>query len=123
MSLPVIIVGGGIGGLTAALCLHQFGIPVRVFERVPELKPLGVGINLLPHAARVIHEMGLADELAATGGGGPPKAVLIVSSYLPELMGICDRIAVMCRGRLGPAHPVGTVNEHALMREATGQEE
>lgn len=66
MSLPVIIVGGGIGGLTAALCLHQRGIPVRVFERVPELKPLGVGINLLPHAARVIHELGLADILADT---------------------------------------------------------
>jgi 2-polyprenyl-6-methoxyphenol hydroxylase-like FAD-dependent oxidoreductase len=60
------IVGGGIGGLTAALCLHQRGIPVRVFERVPELKPLGVGINLLPHAARVIHELGLADTLADT---------------------------------------------------------
>jgi 2-polyprenyl-6-methoxyphenol hydroxylase-like FAD-dependent oxidoreductase len=66
MSLPVVIVGGGIGGLTAALCLHQRGIPVRVFERVPELKPLGVGINLLPHAARVIHELGLADTLAET---------------------------------------------------------
>jgi 2-polyprenyl-6-methoxyphenol hydroxylase-like FAD-dependent oxidoreductase len=66
MTLPVIIVGGGIGGLTAALCLHQRGIPVRVFERVPELKPLGVGINLLPHAARVIHELGLADILAET---------------------------------------------------------
>jgi 2-polyprenyl-6-methoxyphenol hydroxylase-like FAD-dependent oxidoreductase len=66
MSLPVVIVGGGIGGLTAALCLHQRGIPVRVFERVPELKPLGVGINLLPHAARVIHELGLAETLAET---------------------------------------------------------
>jgi 5-methylphenazine-1-carboxylate 1-monooxygenase len=66
MTLPVLLVGGGIGGLTAALCLHQRGIPVRVFERVPELKPLGVGINLLPHAARVIHELGLADELSRT---------------------------------------------------------
>jgi ribose transport system ATP-binding protein len=64
----------------------------------------------------------IIDELAAGGAGGPPKAVLIVSSYLPELMGICDRIAVMCRGQLGPAHPVGEVNEHVLMREATGQE-
>lgn len=66
MTLPVIVAGGGIGGLTLALCLDQRGIPVRVFERVPELRPLGVGINLLPHAARVLHELGLADELAAT---------------------------------------------------------
>jgi 2-polyprenyl-6-methoxyphenol hydroxylase-like FAD-dependent oxidoreductase len=64
MTLPIIVAGGGIGGLTLALCLHQRGIPVRVFERVPELKPLGVGINLLPHAARVIHELGLANDLA-----------------------------------------------------------
>lgn len=66
MTLPVIIVGGGIGGLAAALCLHRQGIAVRVFERAPELKPLGVGINLLPHAARVVHELGLAQELADT---------------------------------------------------------
>lgn len=65
MTLPVIVAGGGIGGLTTALCLHQRGIPVRVFERVPELKPLGVGINLLPHAARVLHELGLSSELSA----------------------------------------------------------
>jgi 2-polyprenyl-6-methoxyphenol hydroxylase-like FAD-dependent oxidoreductase len=66
MTLPVIVAGGGIGGLTLALCLQQRGIPVRVFERVPELKPLGVGINLLPHAARVLHDLGLGPELAAT---------------------------------------------------------
>ena len=66
MTLPVIIVGGGIGGLSAALCLHARGIAVSVFERAPELKPLGVGINLLPHAARVVHELGLAQELVDT---------------------------------------------------------
>src|SRR5262245_17712682 len=65
MTLPVIVAGGGISGLALALCLQRRGVPVRVFERVPELKPLGVGINLLPHAARVIHELGLADQLAA----------------------------------------------------------
>ena len=64
----------------------------------------------------------IIDELAAGGEGSPPKAVLMVSSYLPELTGICDRIAVMCRGQLGPAHPVGEVDERALMREATGRE-
>lgn len=61
----------------------------------------------------------------ATGSeteGREPKAVLMVSSYLPELMGICDRIAVMCRGRLGPTHRIDEVNEHELMLEATGQE-
>ena len=55
------------------------------------------------------------DELASRG-----KAVLVVSSYLPELLGICDRIAVMCRGVLGPARPVSECNEHSIMREATG---
>jgi ribose transport system ATP-binding protein len=51
----------------------------------------------------------------------PPKAVIVVSSYLPELMGICDRIAVMCRGVLGPARPVNQVAEHMLMLEAVGK--
>jgi len=54
--------------------------------------------------------------------GREPKAVLMVSSYLPELMGVCDRIAVMCRGTLGPTHRVDEVTEHSLMLEATGQE-
>ena len=67
----------------------------------------------------------IIDELAsgAPAEGRKPKAILVVSSYLPELLGICDRIAVMCRGRLGPAHRVDEVNEHTLMLEATGQEQ
>jgi ribose transport system ATP-binding protein len=50
-----------------------------------------------------------------------PKAVLMVSSYLPELMGVCDRVAVMCRGKLGPTYRIDEVNEHELMLEATGK--
>jgi ribose transport system ATP-binding protein len=57
------------------------------------------------------------DELAIRG-----KAILMVSSYLPELLGTCDRIAVMCRGVLGPARPVDEVDEHSIMLEATGTE-
>jgi ribose transport system ATP-binding protein len=55
------------------------------------------------------------DELARRG-----KAILMVSSYLPELMGVCDRIAVMCRGVLGPARSVEGLTEHEIMVEATG---
>jgi ribose transport system ATP-binding protein len=55
------------------------------------------------------------DELACKG-----RAVLMVSSYLPELLGVCDRIAVMCKGRLRPARSVEQVNEHSIMLEATG---
>jgi ribose transport system ATP-binding protein len=64
---------------------------------------------------------GLLDMLAAgTGDSARPRAVLMVSSYLPELLGLCDRIAVMCRGRLGPARPTSEWTEHSLLMEASG---
>ena len=62
--MRVIIVGAGIGGLTLALSLHRAGIAAVVCEAVAELKPLGVGINLLPHAVRELTELGLAEALA-----------------------------------------------------------
>ena len=67
----------------------------------------------------------LIDELAVgdVATGRPPKAVLMVSSYLPELLGTCDRIAVMCRGRLGEARPVAELSKHEIMVEATGATE
>lgn len=61
----VLIVGGGIGGLTLALSLHQAGISCRVFEAAPEVQPLGVGINILPHGMRELCELGLQDALTA----------------------------------------------------------
>jgi 2-polyprenyl-6-methoxyphenol hydroxylase-like FAD-dependent oxidoreductase len=67
MPVRVLIAGAGIAGLTAALSLHAAGIGVRVVDPVTELKPLGVGINLLPHAVRELTELGLGDGLAATG--------------------------------------------------------
>src|SRR5690348_10140124 len=65
--MTVLIAGGGIGGLTLALSLHQIGVGVRVFESVPQLKPLGVGINVLPHAVRELIELGLFEHLNAAG--------------------------------------------------------
>jgi ribose transport system ATP-binding protein len=60
----------------------------------------------------------LIGELAAQG-----KAILWVSSYLPELLGVCDRLAVMARGRLGTARPVGEWTRQEIMAQATGGEE
>ncbi len=60
----VLIAGGGIGGLTAALTLHARGIESTVLERASHLRPLGVGINLLPHAVRELYDLGVGDELA-----------------------------------------------------------
>ena len=62
-----IVVGAGIGGLVAALSLHEIGVAVDVHESVREVRPLGVGINLLPHAVRELDAMGLLDALRARG--------------------------------------------------------
>src|SRR6204780_1390135 len=65
--MKVAIVGGGICGLSLALNLKQRGIACRVYERAPEIKPLGVGITLLPHAMREFSALGLGPELLAAG--------------------------------------------------------
>ncbi len=65
--MTIAIVGGGIGGLSLALALHQRGLPCRVFETVPEVKELGVGITLLPHAMRELAALGLQPQIEALG--------------------------------------------------------
>jgi 5-methylphenazine-1-carboxylate 1-monooxygenase len=63
----VLIAGAGIAGLTAALSLHAVGIEAQLVDSATTLRPLGVGINLLPHAVRELTELGLGPQLAATG--------------------------------------------------------
>lgn len=65
--MRVLIAGGGIGGLMLALSLHEAGIEAAVFEQAAEIRPLGVGINLLPHAMRECAELGLADRVEEAG--------------------------------------------------------
>lgn len=66
--VEILVIGGGIGGLAAALSLQAAGFDqVRVLESADTIEPLGVGINVLPHAVRELTELGLADELAAIG--------------------------------------------------------
>ena len=67
LHMRVIVVGAGIGGLTAALCLHEAGIDVEVFEQSRELAELGVGINLLPHATGELAALGLLPAIDRAG--------------------------------------------------------
>src|SRR6478736_698962 len=63
----VAIVGGGIGGIAAALSLLQAGFDVHVYEQASTLSEVGAGIQVSPNASRVLHRLGLADELARMG--------------------------------------------------------
>jgi 2-polyprenyl-6-methoxyphenol hydroxylase-like FAD-dependent oxidoreductase len=65
--MQVAIIGGGICGLSLALNLKQRGIEARVYERAPEIRELGVGITVLPHAMREFSALGLSDAILAAG--------------------------------------------------------
>jgi 2-polyprenyl-6-methoxyphenol hydroxylase-like FAD-dependent oxidoreductase len=65
--MTVLIAGAGIGGLTLGLTLNALGLPFRIHEAVADLRPLGVGINVQPHAVRELHDLGLAADLDSIG--------------------------------------------------------
>ena len=72
----VAVVGAGIGGLVAALSLDAIGVDVTVFEAAPEVRPAGVGINLLPHSIRELDALGLLDRLVGAGHRSDDARVL-----------------------------------------------
>lgn len=77
MNVPVIIAGGGIGGLTLALTLHQIGVPCVVVEASRDMRPLGVGINIQPNAVRELFDLGI-DEAALNAVGVPAREWALV---------------------------------------------
>jgi ribose transport system ATP-binding protein len=104
-SQPVSALSGGNQQKVALARMLHHDVDVLLLDEPTR----GVDVASRAEVYRVI------DEMAAKG-----CAVLVVSSYLPELFGICDRIAVMRRGRLGEARPVGEIDQHGVLVEATG---
>ena len=101
--------GGNQQKVAVARLLHH-GVDVLVLDE--PTRGIDVGSKAQIYA--------LIDRLVSRPRTDGRAAVLLVSSYLPELLGVCDRIAVMCRGRLGPARPASSWTEHALLMEASG---
>jgi 2-polyprenyl-6-methoxyphenol hydroxylase-like FAD-dependent oxidoreductase len=83
LRLRFLVVGAGVGGLTTALSLHQIGADVELFEAVEELRPLGVGINLLPHAVRELGGLGLLEQLRSRSVG--PEQLLYCTDRGQEI--------------------------------------
>jgi len=112
-SQPVADLSGGNQQKVAVARLLQHDADVLLLDEPTR----GIDVAAKATIYQVIDELASSD----AAGGREARAVLMVSSYLPELLGVCDRIAVMCRGRLGPARPVAELDEQQLMMEATGQ--
>ncbi|MEU6234299.1 FAD-dependent monooxygenase [Kitasatospora sp. NPDC047058] len=115
-----IVIGGGIGGLTAALALHRQGVPVTVHERAASLEPVGAGLALAPNALRALDRLGVGDRLRALATPHPAVGVRHPSGRWLARTGTAafeahfgDTIAAVARAEvidaLVDALPAGTV--------------
>ena len=111
--MTVMIAGGGIAGLTLALSLHRAGVPCHVYESAPEVGALGVGINLLPHATRLLCELGLEDDLARESVTTAESAKFRKTLRAAADLFSSNELAIVRRGA-----PEGPLEEerHAFMR-------
>lgn len=111
--MHVALLGGGIGGLAAALCLHREGIECRVYETVKEYKALGVGLNLLSHAVKLLIDLGLSDAISRVGL--EPKEFLYFNQYGQEIFREpCGRHA----GFAYPHYSFHRADLHAVLLQA-----
>ena len=109
--------GGNQQKIALARLLHH-DVDVLVLDEPTR----GIDVASKAEIYKLIGELVSPDHVRSVSGGetGRQKAVLIVSSYFPELLALCDRIAVMTRGRLGTPRPATEWTEHALVLEASG---
>jgi len=97
MDQPILIIGGGIGGLAAAIALRQAGFPSAVYERAPELREIGAAISVMANATRALKRFGLLDKLLEHGeiiaagviqpnDGGPLKPPIEIPTDVPGIL-------------------------------------
>jgi 5-methylphenazine-1-carboxylate 1-monooxygenase len=111
--MKVIVVGGGIGGLSLALSLHQIGLEPHVFESAPTFQFLGVGINIQPHAARELAELGLGERL-----GRNSIATAALAYYNKHGQLIWSEPRGLAAGYRWPQHSVARGTLQQLLLEA-----
>ncbi len=80
------VIGGGIGGLTAAVALRRAGVEAVVFEKAGELREIGAGISLWANAMKALRKLGLYDTVLAVG-----KPCILKASFVPQTEGCSTR--------------------------------
>jgi FAD-dependent urate hydroxylase len=116
--LKAIIVGAGMGGLTAGIAMQQAGYSVEIYDRVRELRPAGAGISLWSNGVKVLNRLGLGDKLAAIGG---EMNVMQYRSHTDELLSHVDLQPLFQRVGQRP-YPVARTDLQAMLLEAVGPE-
>ena len=76
VALRAVVVGGGLGGMAAALALTQAGLEVQVYEQAQQLTEVGVGVSLAPNGLRMLARLGVGEEAARAGAPGAEAAAL-----------------------------------------------
>ncbi len=117
--MQVLISGGGIGGMAAALAASRAGWDVRLFERTPAFSEVGAGIQLGPNVARVLHGWDLADALAAVAAS--PERLQVRSAVAGHLLGELRLGADMVARYGAPYLTLHRTDLHALLFNANGQ--
>jgi len=84
-NLRVAVIGGGIGGLTAALALRARGLDVTIFEQAGELREIGAGVSIFPNATRLLQRIGLTDEIEKIGS---PITGQVIRTSVGELINV-----------------------------------
>lgn len=118
--MKAIIIGAGMGGMSAAIALRQIGIDTEVYERVTENKPVGAAISVWSNGVKCLNHLGLEKQTARLGG------IVDTMSYLDAHTG-----ETMCRFSLQPLidevgqrpYPIARAELQAMLMEAYGMDE